>query len=368
VIDEQCLASGDDACRYRVRWQRSARRKLWWGAGAGAGIGLAILVLQLGSGAGGQGIGAAIGFAFASLALGVSLGCVFDLVAQLEAVAGARRGQLALFDQVDDQLAARLDALARADSKLDESSPERPSGSSPSDVGAVTTSGQGSGVLEAAQAIHALAGDLECRIDAQAPSLPPAEAAPAAIGKARSQIREIRQWAAGIVCDLALDGKGRGEVDLGLLVSRAIASVRPQLSGKVDFEVECEANLASVACEPVQIEQALVQLLRNAVEASQGLAQTPEVRIQLSGTQGGVEIAIEDRGTGIDSTEVDEVFDPFFAEAPAGVTTGFGLPICLRIVQAHGGELRIESGDRPGTRVSVLLPRDGTRVESGGDR
>ena len=65
---------------------------------------------------------------------------------------------------------------------------------------------------------------------------------------------------------------------------------------------------------------------------------------------------MEDRGVGIEPSELDEIFDPFFGDRRAGVDEGFGLPICLRIVERHGGELRIEAEDRPGTRVSVFLP------------
>ena len=64
-----------------------------------------------------------------------------------------------------------------------------------------------------------------------------------------------------------------------------------------------------------------------------------------------------DRGVGIESTEVDEVFDPFFGERPAGAGAGLGLTVCLRIVERHGGALQIENQGRAGTRVTVLLPR-----------
>ena len=96
--------------------------------------------------------------------------------------------------------------------------------------------------------------------------------------------------------------------------------------------------------------------LRNAVEASRGLSESPEVFISLRRVTAGIELAVEDRGVGIEPSMLDEVFDPFFGDGREGIDEGFGLPICLRIVERHGGELRIEAEDRPGTRVSVLLP------------
>jgi signal transduction histidine kinase len=167
-----------------------------------------------------------------------------------------------------------------------------------------------------------------------------------------------------IVDEIAPQAQTRRVVDLTALVARAVACVRPTLVAGARIQVEAEPDLEPVACEPIQIEQVVIQLLRNAIEASQTISATPEARITLRQLRAGIEVAVEDRGTGIDSCEVDEVFDPFFGEQPLGVVSGFGLPICLRIVEAHGGEMRIEAEDRPGTRVSILLPRHGQAEEA----
>jgi len=124
----------------------------------------------------------------------------------------------------------------------------------------------------------------------------------------------------------------------------------------LEAEIDCAPDLPLVDCAPVQLEQVVVALLRNAVEASAGLMDVPRVRLAVRRAPGGVELTVEDRGTGIDSCEVDEVFDPFFMEPPLGASGGFGLPFCLRVIERHGGEMRIEAGDRVGTRVTVLLP------------
>ena len=143
------------------------------------------------------------------------------------------------------------------------------------------------------------------------------------------------------------------------LVARALASARPGLARSAEIEIDCEPDLPLVECQPVQIEGVVVQLLRNAVEASAGLMDLPRVDVRLRRAPGGVELSVEDRGAGIESSEIDEVFDPFFAERPLAAESGFGLPACLRIVERHGGEMRIETGDRTGTRVSILFPECG---------
>jgi len=350
-----------------------ATRGLLLGSVLGGSLGAGLLALSLGLGAAWLAAGPAAIGALASLGLGAAIGRGFDLKAQLEAVAGARRGQLALFDQVDDQLAAKLDALARAGAKLEpDSAPFRAAGSAPNASASGSDPSQRErDVLAAAQAIHSAAGDLECWFEGEiGKTSEPGEASPR-VGAERAHVREIREWAVRIVEEIAPQAGSRQVVDLTTLVARAVACVQPTLVTGALVQVEAEPDLEPVLCEPVQIEQVVVQLVRNAIEASQTLSATPEARVTLRQLRAGIEIAVEDRGTGIDSSEVDEVFDsevdevfdPFFGEPPLGDGSGFGLPTCLRIVEAHGGEMRIEAEDRPGTRVSILLPRPGQEEE-----
>jgi signal transduction histidine kinase len=221
------------------------------------------------------------------LALGLAAGRAVDLHRQLAAVAGARRGHLALFDQVDAVLAEKLDALSRLDATLE-----------------------------------------------QGPV-------------ARRPEREA-----------TFDEDPLSFVDLRGLVARAIEKVSPQVVDWAEIRFDCDERIRKVVCEPVQVEQVVDELLQNAIEASLGAGDSPEILVSLRDVPRGVELTIEDRGHGIDSNEVDETFDPFFDERPIGLDRGFGLPVCLRIIEAHGGELRIASPARGGTRVTVLLPAE----------
>ncbi len=356
VGDEACVARGDGDCRYRVVWRRGTTRGLRIGAGIGAAVAAAGLGLTSFAGAGPT--APALLGALAAVALGAAFGRISDLGAQLEAVGGARRGQLALFDQLDDQLATRLDALARADAKLDEGEPGPRTPRVPgSDAGAARAGSaeHEAEALAAAQEIHAAAGDLECFFERRARDSARRRRALLEVAPEWSRVREIRERSARLAKTLAGPSPARRPVDLVRLVGRAVASVRPALRPEASVVVEAQPDLEPVACEPIQIEQVVVQLLRNAVEASSETGE-PEARVTLQRVRGGVEIAVEDRGAGIDSEAVDQLFDPFSAERPIGGDGGIGLPLCLRIAQAHGGELRIETDDRPGTRVSVVLP------------
>jgi len=215
-------------------------------------------------------------------------------------------------------------------------------------------------ILDAARKIHVAAGELEFWFDDDAVSS--IEASEAAEVAARGRVRKIRTWAAEITEDGESEAlTSAGTVDLAALVARSVASARPTLPVSAIIHVDRDNDLPLIPCEPVQIEQVVVQLLHNAVEASRCLTESPEVFVSLRKVPRGIEISIEDRGVGIEPSEIDEAFDPFFAESGADLDEGYSLPACLRVVEHHGGELRIETEDRPGTRVTLLLPDSASR-------
>jgi two-component system sensor histidine kinase HydH len=67
-----------------------------------------------------------------------------------------------------------------------------------------------------------------------------------------------------------------------------------------------------------------------------------------------VEITVEDTGVGITAAELTQVFEPFYTTKPQG--TGLGLAIAHRIVEDHGGQLRVESEPYRGTRFTISIP------------
>lgn len=367
VEETACRARGDETCQYRVRWKRGSFRGLATGLGIGGTFGLAATAsaVVLG-GLAGLSI-ATVGLLSAAGALGIgAVGRAVDLANQLEAVAGARRGQLALFDQVDDLLAAKLDALARADAKLDaDLVAPRPTQvrlePDPEPEGLETVANE-AGLLSMAEAIHSAAGDLECWFEAEAHRASKRKKKKRSrdanglspISDERAQLREIRDWSARIAETLAPDTPIRRTIDLERLVSRAAASVRPLLPKGARIQIDGADEPLCIEGEAVALEQVVIQLIRNAIEASESLTDKPEVWIRLAAQDGGIEVSVEDRGTGIDGTEVDEVFDPFFNDGLRGPVGG--LPECLEVVEAHGGALRIEAEERAGTRISMLFP------------
>jgi signal transduction histidine kinase len=116
-------------------------------------------------------------------------------------------------------------------------------------------------------------------------------------------------------------------------------------------------NLARVYVCRQEMETAILNLVTNAIAATPKGGRVA-MRAELAPEDGGngVILSVADTGPGIPEDVLARVFDPFFTTKPPGKGTGIGLPLALRIVQAHGGNIRIESEVGRGTVASIWLP------------
>jgi PAS domain S-box-containing protein len=106
--------------------------------------------------------------------------------------------------------------------------------------------------------------------------------------------------------------------------------------------------------DPEKLKQVVLNLVVNALEAMKDGGKL-DVGVTCSGEGDEVRLVVGDTGAGIDPAVMTQVFDPFFTTKEAG--TGLGLSIVRKIVDQHGGEVRLESERGVGTRVTVILPR-----------
>ncbi|WP_406694394.1 ATP-binding protein [Singulisphaera sp. Ch08] len=150
-----------------------------------------------------------------------------------------------------------------------------------------------------------------------------------------------------------LDEQELKEADL----NRGIASTLDLARGRAcELQVALETVLAPlplVTCYPARINQVVLSLVTNAVDACK-----PGGRV-IVGTcakEDGVEITVTDTGTGIPPDVLGKIFDPFFTTKSQGKGTGLGLSISYGIVRAHGGTIAVESTSPGGTRIVVDLP------------
>ncbi len=130
-----------------------------------------------------------------------------------------------------------------------------------------------------------------------------------------------------------------------------IAELEPRLA--VQVRPPEQAADVVISADRAQLEQALINLLRNATDASLETAGAVTIRWRTDSRH--VVIVIEDEGRGLDSTA--NLFVPFFTTKPTG--SGIGLALSRQIVEAHGGSLQLENRrDRRGVRATIRLPRE----------
>jgi signal transduction histidine kinase len=101
------------------------------------------------------------------------------------------------------------------------------------------------------------------------------------------------------------------------------------------------------------LEQALINLLRNALDAVVGTAQ-PLIEVDCRAKSGSVEITVADNGPGMDAEERDRIFVPFYTTRVGG--SGIGLSLARYVAIAHGGQLEVEPAVPRGTRFILRLP------------
>jgi PAS domain S-box-containing protein len=144
------------------------------------------------------------------------------------------------------------------------------------------------------------------------------------------------------------------EIDLSesITTSVAIARLSAQLK-PVEIVTDLEP-LPRIMCYPAKLNQVVLDLLTNAIDASPpGSVVTIRTR---GDSQEGVTLMVIDAGTGIDPSIRDKIFEPFFTTKPVGQGTGLGLSIAHGIVELHGGRIEFESEPGHGTRFLVHLP------------
>jgi signal transduction histidine kinase len=146
-------------------------------------------------------------------------------------------------------------------------------------------------------------------------------------------------------------------VSIDSLVGEALALTQGELEGRhVALRNTAAADAPAVLVDRVQLQQVLVNLIMNAVEAMREVS--GRERQLTIGTDVGVDqvtITVADTGSGIDTEKLERIFEPFFTTKSEGM--GLGLAICRSIIDAHGGKLWVSPNVPFGTVFHVALPR-----------
>ncbi len=151
-----------------------------------------------------------------------------------------------------------------------------------------------------------------------------------------------------------VDQDGMDLMDVNESVESALVIAAHQLRDRI--EVKRELNpVPKIRGVASQINQVLLNLITNAAQAM-GEGGTLSVASRRSGDQ--IEIDIADTGPGIPDDVLPKIFDPFFTTKPVGEGTGLGLSIVHKIVQSHGGAIKVRTAAGKGTTFTVSFPID----------
>ena len=134
------------------------------------------------------------------------------------------------------------------------------------------------------------------------------------------------------------------------------------LKGEIKNRIQIHRQyepIPNVTCYASQINQVLMNILSNAVQAIQGPGQIwiSTLPIKASADQiGRVQISVQDSGVGMSSAVLEKIFEPFFTTKGVGQGTGLGLSISYGIIQNHGGEIQVRSENGVGTEFIIIIP------------
>lgn len=146
----------------------------------------------------------------------------------------------------------------------------------------------------------------------------------------------------------------RAPVDAGEIVRSAANLISHQKRGEsITQKIEIEPNLPLISADGGQIQQAVIALATNGIDAMGGHG---TLTFRAFAKNDRVVIEVADTGTGIPPEDMSKIFEPFFTTKEIGKGTGLGLSVCYGIVSEHSGRLSVRSSIGKGTTFSIFLP------------
>jgi C4-dicarboxylate-specific signal transduction histidine kinase len=148
----------------------------------------------------------------------------------------------------------------------------------------------------------------------------------------------------------------RALADVNKIVRMTLSLVQPKMKlSNVEVETKLAADLPPVPCDQSQVQQVVLNLVLNAVEATHGRSER-RVVVSTAVAGGFVRLVVADNGEGIAPENLAKIFHPFFTTKPEGKGVGLGLAVSYGIIEAHGGDIEVASQPGEGATFTVSLP------------
>lgn len=148
------------------------------------------------------------------------------------------------------------------------------------------------------------------------------------------------------------------EVDLRTCLDTTLSLLQGEIKNRIQVHRAYEP-IPIIHCYVSQINQVFMNILSNALQAIEGQGEiwiTTQTLKAGKGSEGQVQVSIQDTGKGMTNETLEKIFDPFFTTKGVGQGTGLGLSISYGIIQNHGGEILVKSEVGVGTEFVVILP------------
>jgi two-component system NtrC family sensor kinase len=192
-------------------------------------------------------------------------------------------------------------------------------------------------------------------------------------GIPRDRVEECRGYLASIVHETARVGHivqdllafsrrskshQRADMNFNDIVTTTVNLISHKLKlMNVAIDLQLDGTLPPVECDGSQMQQVLINLIMNGAEAAQGKPSgTVSVRTGRSGAGGDLVLEVRDNGIGIPAENIARLFTPFFTTKGEGKGVGLGLAVVYGIVQAHHGDVEVQSTVGEGTTFLVSIP------------
>jgi two-component system NtrC family sensor kinase len=182
--------------------------------------------------------------------------------------------------------------------------------------------------------------------------LPPESSSRAVLPEVHSEIQHIQ----AILNDLLAYARPRPPefhpADLNATVEQAVSLARQQVRTKpIEITLESEKRLPGILHDPVQVQQVILNLLLNGIQA---ISNQGKIEVALRQEREYAVVRIRDNGKGISRESLPRIFKPFFTTRKEG--TGLGLPLARGIVESHKGRIEVTSEPGRGAQFEVWLP------------
>jgi signal transduction histidine kinase len=146
----------------------------------------------------------------------------------------------------------------------------------------------------------------------------------------------------------------QADVDLNKIISEELYFFESQCAKQgIKLVRSLQPNLAPLNGDPAQLNQVLVNLVVNAIQA---MPNGGTLTISTVSDQAHMRLLVEDTGVGMNEETKKKIFIPFFTTKEVGKGTGLGLSVVHGIVTSHGGQIRVESQPGRGSRFEVSFP------------